>query len=89
MELFDSDWFELLSILYTNDSYPQATLLLPLEPLTQHDRGRITPEFVKDHVVLCDGAPPSSGSSIHSGATGKEGKRTMITLSGMRGILNE
>ena len=56
--------------------YKQATLLLPLDPVTSPDRTiAITPEFVKDHVVLCD--LPTGG-----------GAGAAVTLSGLRGILH-
>ena len=51
----------------------QATLLLPLEAAFMHEK--ITADFVKDHVVLCDG--PSRKSA------------PIVTLSGLRGTLDE
>ncbi|PBK86415.1 hypothetical protein ARMGADRAFT_1169145 [Armillaria gallica] len=49
----------------------KATLLLPLEPATNE---RITADFVKDHIVLCDGASRKDAP--------------IVTLSGLRGVLN-
>jgi hypothetical protein len=49
----------------------QATLLLPNEPAHSHEQ--ITPELVKDHIVLCDGASRADAP--------------IITLSGLRGQL--
>ena len=51
----------------------KATLLLPLEPALTHEK--ITAEFVKDHVVLCEGP---SRNNAH-----------IVTLSGIRGTLNK
>jgi len=48
-------------------------LLLPLEPAFTHEK--ITAEFVKDHVVICEG-PSRNNAQI-------------VTLSGLRGTLNE
>lgn len=50
----------------------KATLLLPLEQSSTHDL--LTPEFIQDHIVLCDG--PSRN------------KAQVVTLSGLRGILD-
>lgn len=50
----------------------QATLLLPLEQAANNEK--ITAEFVKDHVILCDGP---SRKNAH-----------IITLSGLRGTLD-
>jgi hypothetical protein len=62
-----------LEICRTQCSHCQkATLLLPLEPATNNDK--ITAEFVKDHVILCDGP---SRKNAH-----------IITLSGLRGTLD-
>ncbi|KAK0429778.1 hypothetical protein EV421DRAFT_1914100 [Armillaria borealis] len=49
----------------------KATLLLPLKPATNE---RITADFVKDHIILCDG-PSRKDAPI-------------VTLSGLRGVLN-
>ncbi|KAG7445337.1 uncharacterized protein BT62DRAFT_1077021 [Guyanagaster necrorhizus] len=49
----------------------KATLLLPLEPATNE---RITADFVKDHIVLCDGSSRKEAP--------------IVTLSGLRGVLN-
>ncbi len=54
------------------EPYRQATLLLPLEPATNE---RITADFVKDHIVLCDGASRKDAP--------------IVTLSGLRGVLNK
>ncbi|KAJ7076454.1 hypothetical protein B0H15DRAFT_594689 [Mycena belliarum] len=62
------EWAEIWSAL----SIGKATLLLPLEPVANNDK--ITAEFVKDHVVLCDGP---SRKNAH-----------IITLSGLRGTLD-
>ncbi|KAF5316222.1 hypothetical protein D9619_006641 [Psilocybe cf. subviscida] len=51
----------------------KATLLLPLESAFTHEK--LTPEFMKDHVVLCD-----SASRKHA---------PIVTLSGLRGTLDE
>ncbi|KAG6841197.1 hypothetical protein C0991_000994 [Blastosporella zonata] len=64
----DTEWTEVWTAITTGKS----TLLLPLEPYSSHDK--LTPEFVKDHIVLCDG--PSRKNA------------PMVTLSGLRGILN-
>jgi hypothetical protein len=50
----------------------KATLLLPLEPAASNDK--ITADFVRDHVILCDGP---SRKNAH-----------IITLSGLRGTLD-
>ncbi|KAJ7248176.1 hypothetical protein B0H12DRAFT_1124170 [Mycena haematopus] len=62
------EWTEIWSALWVG----KATLLLPLEPVANNDK--ITAEFVKDHVVLCDGP---SRKNAH-----------IITLSGLRGTLD-
>ncbi|KAK0484425.1 hypothetical protein IW261DRAFT_1549253 [Armillaria novae-zelandiae] len=49
----------------------KATLLLPLEPVANE---RITADFVKDHIVLCEGASRKDAP--------------IVTLSGLRGVLN-
>ncbi|KAK0460569.1 uncharacterized protein EV420DRAFT_1267738 [Desarmillaria tabescens] len=49
----------------------KATLLLPLETATNE---KITADFVKDHIILCDG-PSRKDAPI-------------VTLSGLRGVLN-
>ncbi|KAG6884291.1 hypothetical protein C0993_012436 [Termitomyces sp. T159_Od127] len=64
----DSEWTEIWSAITTGKS----TLLLPLEPSSGHDK--LTPEFLKDHIVLCD--TPSRKSAA------------IVTLSGLRGTLN-
>jgi hypothetical protein len=51
----------------------QAALLLPLEPAQSHQV--VTPEFVKDHVVLYDGITRKNAQ--------------IVTLSGLRGILDK
>lgn len=50
----------------------RATLLLPLETAATHEQ--FNAEFVKDHVVLCDGSSRKSAP--------------VLTLSGLRGVLN-
>ncbi|KAF8877910.1 hypothetical protein BD779DRAFT_1556262 [Infundibulicybe gibba] len=50
----------------------KATLLLPLEQASAHEK--ITPEFVRDHIALCD-------DEMHDTAP-------LITLSGLRGVIN-
>ncbi|KAJ6481877.1 hypothetical protein C8R45DRAFT_314006 [Mycena sanguinolenta] len=70
-KLVDSEggeWTEIWSALCVG----KATLLLPLEPLPSSDK--ITAQFVKDHVILCDGP---SRKNAH-----------IITLSGLRGTLD-
>ncbi|KAJ7846036.1 hypothetical protein B0H14DRAFT_3138909 [Mycena olivaceomarginata] len=62
------EWIEIWNALWVG----KATLLLPLEPATNNDK--ITAEFVKDHVILCDGP---SRKNAH-----------IITLSGLRGTLD-
>ncbi|KAJ7701926.1 hypothetical protein B0H17DRAFT_168152 [Mycena rosella] len=62
------EWVEIWSAL----SIGKATLLLPLEQAANNDK--VTAEFVKDHVVLCDGP---SRKNAH-----------IITLSGLRGTLD-
>ncbi|KAG6902479.1 hypothetical protein C0995_016056 [Termitomyces sp. Mi166 len=64
----DSEWTEIWSAVTAGKS----TLLLPLEPSSGYDK--LTPEFVKGHVVLCDS--PSRKSA------------PIVTLSGLRGTLN-
>ncbi|KAK0205608.1 hypothetical protein DFS33DRAFT_1502657 [Desarmillaria ectypa] len=49
----------------------KATLLLPLEPATNE---KITADFVKDHIVFCDGTSRKDAP--------------IVTLSGLRGVLN-
>ncbi|KIY71262.1 hypothetical protein CYLTODRAFT_441359 [Cylindrobasidium torrendii FP15055 ss-10] len=61
------EWTEIWNTITAN----KATLLLPTEPLPANEN--ITPEFVKDHVVLCEG-PNRQDAPI-------------VTLSGLRGIL--
>jgi hypothetical protein len=58
-----------------------VTLLLPLDPITNdRDLDRIvSPEFVKDHIMLCDPVSASSTSTLGCG--------TIVTLSGLRGVL--
>ncbi|GLB43313.1 putative VPS9 domain containing protein [Lyophyllum shimeji] len=65
----DTEWTEV----WTTVTSGKATLLLPLEQSSSHDK--LTPEFVKDHIVLCDG-PSRKNAPI-------------VTLSGLRGILND
>ncbi|KDR67748.1 hypothetical protein GALMADRAFT_258040 [Galerina marginata CBS 339.88] len=62
------EWTEVWSAITSG----KATLLLPLEAAFTNEK--ITADFVKDHVILCDG--PSRKSS------------PIITLSGLRGTLN-
>ncbi|KAJ6591269.1 hypothetical protein DFH09DRAFT_1139158 [Mycena vulgaris] len=62
------EWTEIWSAL----SIGKATLLLPLEQAANNDK--ITAEFVKDHIILCDGP---SRKNAH-----------IITLSGLRGTLD-
>ncbi|KAJ7481797.1 hypothetical protein FB451DRAFT_1237212 [Mycena latifolia] len=62
------EWVEIWSAL----SIGKATLLLPLEQAANNEK--VTTEFVKDHVVLCDGP---SRKNAH-----------IITLSGLRGTLD-
>ncbi|KAJ7594616.1 hypothetical protein C8J56DRAFT_927206 [Mycena floridula] len=62
-----AEWTEIWSIVTSG----KATLLLPLEQLPSSER--ITPEFVKDHVVLCDSASRKTGQ--------------VVTLSGLRGTM--
>ncbi|KAJ7628718.1 hypothetical protein FB45DRAFT_43419 [Roridomyces roridus] len=62
------EWTEIWSAL----SNGKATLLLPLEQATTSEK--ITADFVKDHVALCDGP---SRKNAH-----------IITLSGLRGTLD-
>ncbi|KAJ7443948.1 hypothetical protein B0H11DRAFT_2162781 [Mycena galericulata] len=62
------EWTEVWSAL----SIGKATLLLPLEQAANNEK--ITVEFVKDHVILCDGP---SRKNAH-----------IITLSGLRGTLD-
>ncbi|KAJ7057111.1 hypothetical protein C8F01DRAFT_1061395 [Mycena amicta] len=62
------EWTEIWSALAVG----KATLLLPLEPAAHNEK--ITADFVKDHVVLCDGP---SRKNAH-----------IVTLSGLRGTLD-
>ncbi|KAL6306233.1 hypothetical protein BKA93DRAFT_895417 [Sparassis latifolia] len=61
------EWNEIWNAL----SVGKATLLLPLEPHSHHDP--ITPEFLKDHIALCDDTVRTSSP--------------IVTLSGLRGSL--
>ncbi|KAJ7216388.1 hypothetical protein GGX14DRAFT_358898 [Mycena pura] len=63
-----AEWAEIWSALAVG----KATLLLPLEPAASNDK--VTADFVKDHVILCDGP---SRKNAH-----------IITLSGLRGTLD-
>ncbi|KAK7019956.1 VPS9 domain-containing protein [Favolaschia claudopus] len=63
-----AEWVEIWSALWVG----KATLLLPLEPASNNEK--ITADFVKDHVVLCEGP---SRKNAH-----------IITLSGLRGTLD-
>ncbi|KAF7366362.1 VPS9 domain-containing protein [Mycena sanguinolenta] len=70
-KLVDSEggeWTEIWSALCVG----KATLLLPLEAIANNEK--ITAQFVKDHVILCDGP---SRKNAH-----------IITLSGLRGTLD-
>ncbi|KAJ7026588.1 hypothetical protein C8F04DRAFT_107931 [Mycena alexandri] len=58
--------------IWTALSVGKATLLLPLEPAANNEK--ITADFVRDHVILCDGP---SRKNAH-----------IITLSGLRGTLD-
>ena len=49
------------------------TLLLPLEASFTHEK--VTPEFMKDHIALCDGLSRNNAQ--------------IVTLSGLRGSLEE
>ncbi|PPQ65202.1 hypothetical protein CVT24_011384, partial [Panaeolus cyanescens] len=62
------EWTEVWNAVTTG----KATLLLPLESVSNE---KVTADFVKDHVVLCD-------SSSRKGAP-------ILTLSGLRGTLND
>ncbi|KAJ7121022.1 hypothetical protein C8R44DRAFT_853344 [Mycena epipterygia] len=62
------EWVEIWTAL----SIGKATLLLPLEQAANNEK--VTAEFVKDHVILCDGP---SRKNAH-----------IITLSGLRGTLD-
>ncbi|KAF7964557.1 hypothetical protein HWV62_5696, partial [Athelia sp. TMB] len=93
-EAENDEWTEIWNAVTTG----KATLLLPLDPASNHDREHISPEFVKDHVVLCDApclsaAPPSGqNTNISSSASSVRtiwGSRSMITLSGLRGTFDE
>ncbi|KAF9482648.1 hypothetical protein BDN70DRAFT_874835 [Pholiota conissans] len=61
------EWIEVWSAITSG----KATLLLPLE--SSSTQGKVTADFVKDHVILCDN-PPRKDAPI-------------ITLSGLRGTL--
>ncbi|KAF8963394.1 hypothetical protein BDZ97DRAFT_1820620 [Flammula alnicola] len=65
----NEEWVEVWSAITSG----KATLLLPLEPAFANEK--INAEFVKDHLVLCDG-PSRKGSPI-------------VTLSGLRGTLED
>ena len=54
--------------------YIQATLLLPRDP--HQSSVAITPEFIKDHIAICDAGAGSPVTSV-------------ITLSGLRGYITE
>ncbi|KIM38306.1 hypothetical protein M413DRAFT_447811 [Hebeloma cylindrosporum] len=62
------EWTEVWNVITTG----KATLLLPLESAFTHEK--ITPDFVKDHIILSDG-PSRKGAQI-------------VTLSGLRGTLD-
>ncbi|RDB15935.1 hypothetical protein Hypma_003597 [Hypsizygus marmoreus] len=64
----DAEWTEVWTTVTTG----KATLLLPSEQASSNDK--LTPGFVKDHIVLCDG-PSRKNAPI-------------VTLSGLRGVLN-
>ncbi|KAJ7920681.1 hypothetical protein B0H13DRAFT_1867405 [Mycena leptocephala] len=61
------EWADIWNALWVG----KATLLLPLEPAASNDK--ITADFVRDHVILCDGP---SRKNAH-----------IITLSGLRELL--
>ncbi|KAF4611263.1 hypothetical protein D9613_006599 [Agrocybe pediades] len=63
------EWVEIWSAITTG----KATLLLPLESAFTNEK--ITADFVKDHIVLCDG-PQRNGAPF-------------VTLSGLRGTLDD
>ncbi|KAF8074643.1 hypothetical protein FPV67DRAFT_1665396 [Lyophyllum atratum] len=65
----DADWTDVWAAVTSGKS----TLLLPLEQSSSHDK--LTPDFVKDHIVLCDG-PSRKNAPI-------------VTMSGLRGILDD
>ncbi|KAG6888143.1 hypothetical protein C0992_009515 [Termitomyces sp. T32_za158] len=62
----DSEWTEIWNEITTGKSI----LLLPLEPSSGHDK--LTPEFLKDHIVLCD-SPSRKSAAI-------------VTFSGLRAL---
>ncbi|KAF8993241.1 hypothetical protein BDQ17DRAFT_1368587 [Cyathus striatus] len=62
------EWAEVWSMLTSS----KATLLLPL---SSHEKIAITPELLRDHIILCDGPGRKNGQ--------------FITLSGIRGNLSE
>ncbi|KAL0953328.1 hypothetical protein HGRIS_004573 [Hohenbuehelia grisea] len=76
-------WTILEKIISESDSGPEwthiwnaltvgkATLLLPLEPASTNEK--LTPEYIRDHVIFCDGRPRD--------------KSHIVTLSGLRGSL--
>ncbi|PCH44498.1 hypothetical protein WOLCODRAFT_105227 [Wolfiporia cocos MD-104 SS10] len=63
------EWNEIWNAL----SVSKATLLLPLNPHRASEP--ITPEFIKDHIALCDGASRNNAP--------------IVTLSGLRGTLTD
>ncbi|CCM02617.1 uncharacterized protein FIBRA_04720 [Fibroporia radiculosa] len=64
-----AEWNDIWSVLSSN----KATLFLPIEP--HHANDAITPEFIKDHIALCDSSTRSSSQ--------------VVTLSGLRGTLTD
>ncbi|KAF8799213.1 hypothetical protein BYT27DRAFT_7149988 [Phlegmacium glaucopus] len=71
--VLDCDYSEEWTEIYSAITSSKATLLLPLEPALIHEK--ITAEFVKDHVVLCEGSSRNNAQ--------------IVTLSGLRGTLND
>ncbi|KDQ50153.1 hypothetical protein JAAARDRAFT_42332 [Jaapia argillacea MUCL 33604] len=65
----EGEWGEIWSAVTTG----KATLLLPLEQPSPHDT--LTPEFMKDHIILTDGSSRTNAP--------------IITLSGLRGTLSD
>lgn len=72
----------------------KVSILLPREKL---EKERVTIGFVLDHLVITDSTGPvvsSSSNSISSGSSGlkssevrEQGKISLVTLSGLRGVI--
>lgn len=62
-----------IRVCFYNTFCTQVTLLLPLEASFNHEK--VTPDFMKDHIALCDGLSRNNAQ--------------IVTLSGLRGSIEE